>query len=430
MHRLSVMRIAKLARSNVDRQLSTNDPARETGAIAAIVGIFLGGGVLLGVGALVIDTGSLLYERRQLQSGADAAALSIAQTCGVAPLSAPCAAPLVTNFPLTPSTLVNLAGANAADGKTDIASVCGSAALVSVNPTAFPTACTDWLATPAPPDPGLVECPRTSSTAKYVEVRTSTRTTSGTILPPILSQMLAGAGTQYSNTTVKACARVAWGPAGSVPAIFPVTFNQCEWKAAKSVLQTPPAGPGLGYATTGSTGNTVWPSAGSEVVLDTAKTTGLCTSWNGHVAPGSFGHLDNVACDAPATNGWSRGNEGNPAPCNDVDLQNKVGTIVYIPIFDCFTNTDPPTFTNCSSGKNHDWFHMTGYAPFYLTGFYFSGSGSQGNDIFPNSAQYGSKPCSGSTRCISGWFTTSTLPTTIDTGGGPSFGSTAIQLAG
>ena len=72
---------------------------------------------------------------------------------------------------------------------------------------------------------------------------------------------------------------------------------------------------------------------------------------------------------------------------------------------------------------------MTGYAPFYLTGFYFSGSGSDGNSIFPPDS--GAKPCNGSDRCISGWFTTDIIPTsTIDTTGAPSFGSIAVQLAG
>ena len=37
--------------------------------------------VLIGVGALVIDSGALYAERRQLQNGADAAALAVAQDC-------------------------------------------------------------------------------------------------------------------------------------------------------------------------------------------------------------------------------------------------------------------------------------------------------------------------------------------------------------
>ena len=36
---------------------------------------------LIGVGALVIDVGRLYVERRDLQNGADAAALAVAQDC-------------------------------------------------------------------------------------------------------------------------------------------------------------------------------------------------------------------------------------------------------------------------------------------------------------------------------------------------------------
>jgi hypothetical protein len=49
----------------------------QDGAVAVLVGILLV--VLLGVGALVLDVGNLYWERRQLQTGAEAAALSAAQ---------------------------------------------------------------------------------------------------------------------------------------------------------------------------------------------------------------------------------------------------------------------------------------------------------------------------------------------------------------
>ena len=53
--------------------------AEERGAVAVITALSMA--ALLGMGAIVIDAGSLYFEQGQLQNGADAAALAIAQNC-------------------------------------------------------------------------------------------------------------------------------------------------------------------------------------------------------------------------------------------------------------------------------------------------------------------------------------------------------------
>src|SRR6266704_3179830 len=50
----------------------------DRGAVGVLVAILMGGGVLLGMGAVVVDVGQLYSERAQLQNGADAGARAVA----------------------------------------------------------------------------------------------------------------------------------------------------------------------------------------------------------------------------------------------------------------------------------------------------------------------------------------------------------------
>ena len=65
-------------RSHAMRSLTRNHDD-DRGAVLVWVALMLV--VLLGIGALVIDVGALYAERRQLQNGADAAALAVAADC-------------------------------------------------------------------------------------------------------------------------------------------------------------------------------------------------------------------------------------------------------------------------------------------------------------------------------------------------------------
>lgn len=386
----------------------------EKGAIAVIVAVLFGFGVMTAAAALSIDVGNINTNRRQLQNGADAVALAAAKQCvttGVCPNASDTGLIALENANANPNAAAGVSGIRRVDGATPICGVGGSLPACATSPSTG----------------NLQECPQpVPAGTNYIRVYTQTTNAAGThLLPYSFGAAIAGGGKGANQQT---CASVAWGPA-IPPAPFPVTFSQCEYTSAASNHFAPPAGATPGYGATGNAaGNTIWPTAAVEVVLETAKKSPNCTSWNGHVAPGSFGTIDNLACHATVdSGGWIQGDAGNSTPCSDSELHAMLGTIVYIPIYDCFTGTKG-SFANCTNGKNHDWFHMTGYAPFYLTGFYFSGSGSAGNSIFPPDG--GAKPCSGGSRCISGWFTTDTLDTTIDTSGAPSFGSLAIQLAG
>jgi len=437
MHQLSVARLARLVRSNVAHQASPSGRSRESGAVASIVAILFGTGVLLGLGALVLDTGSLLYERRQLQNGADAASLSLARNC--AKTQARVAGYVCDTSASTKTDLADLAGLNAADSKSDIFNICGSQKLSDAN-SAF-TLC------PAP-NPALVECPATSSTANYVEVRTSTKTSGGgTLLPPILSQMLAGGN--YLGEMVKACARAGWGPLRNSGSALPLVIGQCEFdKAVANGLAPAPTpqytpAPNQTVYRDPANGHPEYVPALSAVpaVVPTNTVTAIIAHTSSGTAavnncpatpappagqdyPGGFGWaISDGNCTAVFTDtGDLTGNGGNAPPpdCkgHGAALSKYVGTVVNIPIF-----------TNVTIANGTGTYTISGLAAFYLAGY---ANVSTTLDMFgyvepaPASAQC---VAGTSTTCVWGWFTQPD-PTGGEIGGGTPRGPIVIQGLG
>ena len=90
---------------------------RERGATSVLVIVLLVP-VLFGAVALSVDVGALMWERHQLQNGADAAVASAARAC---------AKDLATCSPSAVG-LTGLAGLNANDGVSTVQSICANAA--------------------------------------------------------------------------------------------------------------------------------------------------------------------------------------------------------------------------------------------------------------------------------------------------------------
>ena len=389
-----------------DRKLNlgSNPGSGERGAVAMLVAILVGGGVLLGCAALTIDVGALALERRVLQNGADAAVLALAQQC--ANHSAAC-----TNDVNTALSLTSLAGQNADDGLTDLdatAPICASA-----NVTTMPT-CVE------PTAPALTDCPAVPSLptgARWVEVRTQTRTSDASrpsILPPYFAQYLAGG--HYQGATVRSCARAAWGPASIPSAVVPIAISLCEWEAntggtagGTGTYYPVPTGLAPGY---GGSGQPVWPPAAQERVVSLQNTSAAttCPSFNGHQAPGGFSWIKDPStgtsgCNVSVGNNtWVQTDTGNNTECN---LDSNWKKPIYLPVFDCMTDASsappgPPTeTTNCQTGNGSNlWYHVVGFASFYLSGFSLSGDRQRS----PVTLDY---PCTGGSRCLSGWFTKS-----------------------
>lgn len=153
----------------------------ERGGVLPLVAAF--SVVVVAMAALVVDVGSLQDERRQLQNGADAAALGVAQLIAKTCPSGPC----------TPASLVTmaqgLADANADDDET---------AIDSVTP--------DYA-------------------NQRVAVSTSTRERDGgTILPYWFGQAVTGSRGQ----TVRATAVATWAGLDRAT-VIPLTLSKCEF---------------------------------------------------------------------------------------------------------------------------------------------------------------------------------------------------------
>lgn len=395
--------------------------SRERGATSVLVVVLLLP-VLLGAAALSFDVGQLMWERRQLQNGADAAVMSAANTCAKTPTSCPTTAT---------TALTTLAGNNANDGTTTVQSICGSTAAKLLQPTL--TLC-------AAPASGVTNCPAVPNSIAnlpYIEVRTTTRNPNGTT--SISSKLSTVVQKTPKNTTVGACARAAWGPAAPASAIiFPVLMSYCDWQAqtgytgvaGSAVYPLSPnytVGP-YGYLTPSIN---PWPLTEQKIYTKDNPTT--CPTWNGHSAPGGFYSISNGDCTANSViNDWVQGTTGNSAPCSMVDDTGASlkGKVVYVPVFDCkySGSTTITSSTNCNTGTgSNTYYHVAGYAAFYISGWYFS-------SVKEKSVWNNQYPCSGSERCVSGWFLKDLVPsgeiTPTNPGGAPNFGLNTVQQAG
>src|SRR4029453_14541876 len=87
----------------------------ERGAVSSIVAILFAGGVVFGLGALTVDVGSMMWERRQVQNGADAAAATLPSACANAESNCR------SNLP----AIQQLDDSNASDSHSSADGVCG-----------------------------------------------------------------------------------------------------------------------------------------------------------------------------------------------------------------------------------------------------------------------------------------------------------------
>lgn len=387
------------------RRLSARRSRRDRGAVALIVTLLFSSGVLLGLGALTVDVGQIYAERRQLQNGADAAALSLAQTCAAAP--ADCSWSGASGGPTGLVTLNNLnAGTDQLSGfdtTTYPQGICGN----NVG---------SGLPTCQPPSGSSADCPKLPSyvtgTTKYVEVRTRTQTTGGTILPSVFGRAVTGT----PGSSVTACSRAALVGA-TTGTVFPMTFSLCEWNNLAGggdpnlIVPPPPYPP---YPSDPGTYGSL-PGYEKAIYLhDTTGATGCSKGASGANLPGGFGWLNpdgNCEVKVEQEGEWLTSDPGNSAPCSLTPYR---GTVVFLPIFDDVAG----------QGRNGRY-HVKYLVAFYLTGWSVPGDRQA-------STATGNRYCRPSQTCIYGWFTSGLIPAGSATGGGSGGSPTAyaVQVAG
>ncbi len=357
----------------------------DRGVVATLVVVLLGGGVLLGMGALVIDVGRLYVERAELQNGADAAALAVARGCATNATTC------------TPATAAAYAGANAKDGSAAVSLVCGYDGTGRF--AGCPASTGDRTDCPAAPASG----------SKYVDVHTSTLTAGGsTLLPPTLARAIVG-NEDYEGTTVRACARAGWGAPSSTTGVA-FTISHCEWNASTaagtSFAAPPPYPP-----------NTQPPAALERVVRLHGTGTACGGGASGWDLPGGFGWLSDttgrcgtmvdVANTYPADTGVSAGGSCKTALTNARAKR----AVVFVPVFDG------------AGGTGHSgYYHLRGFGAFVVTGYHLPG-------LSDPSWLSATSPCKGTDKCIYGYFTQG-LTSTSGSTGGPELGASIVQLSG
>ena len=361
---------------------------RDRGAAALIVVCLFASTVLVGVAALTVDVGQWFGERRVLQNGADAGALSLVNTCGTDITRCSWS---VTG---TRDSLISLNNANAGGDQLSgfmpstayPDGVCQKNFLGAVMPICDPVTSTDCLPLPA----------WVTSTTKYVEVHTRTSSSSGTKIPPVFGGAL---GENDGGKTIGACARAALLPTtGGI--VVPLSFSKCElvnYAPDDSKLVPPPAYTGTPpYPSDPATyGN--FPSYEHTIYLHDTNGSAHCNEGpSGADLAGGFGWLDpasGLGCHTVLIDGETvTTSTGNSIP-NPCDLSTLRNTVVMIPVYDQLTGT----------GSNITY-HVWKFAGFYVTGYWAPGAANR----VASSAT--GRTCDNSQTCLFGWFTSGLMP--------------------
>lgn len=353
----------------------------ERGVIAIVGAVVIAMGLMVGVLAMTVDVGRLFVERRDVQNGADAAALALADDCARG--RATCVAGAAST-----TRAAAFADANAKDGTTQVSAVCGASPLA---------ACTT-------PSSHAWECQSPAAFPHYVRVRTATRQTDGSgVIPPVFSDVMS----DRAGTGLWACAQAAWGAAAAAGTVVPFAISICDYAANGSLVA-------VSFANNGSTRScTITDNDGVTRTYTTALTGLTYFTKDGAtfdcitpvtVAIGDLLTRQNVASTQQVCG-------VQPGPRLDALL----GQTLYLPIVgDVQTN-----------GQGSYPFRVITFAAVVFRGYFMQNAQTSGGT--PPSPSWGAKGCRSGVSCLSGQFTTGVTTGDLSTGG-PNTGVTVVQL--
>jgi hypothetical protein len=338
----------------------------ERGAIGALVAVLIGGGVLTGMGALVIDVGQIYQERAELQNGADAAALGVAKSCALGAC--------------TPGIAGQLADRNASSltgGTEGVQLVCGSGSLGGCSGSA-------GNITDCPPSP--------PAGVNFVDVYTATQIASGsTLLPPVFATTLLG-NSSYQGTTVLACAQAEWG-APSAATAGALAISACEWDQATqqgaSFAASPPYPPGP-----------LPPTSVDQVLTITSG----CATFGWAADEGGD-------CSLPVSGSSFPAASEMPPACQQV-LENAQRSQIPILV---------PVYVSLNGAAGT--YALQGFADFVVTGYNLPPGFLAADWLNPANS------CQGTDYCLTGYFVQGVIPATGSLTG-TYLGSSVIDLTG
>jgi hypothetical protein len=217
----------------------------------------------------------------------------------------------------------------------------------------------------------------------------------------------------YAGTTVRACARAAYGTPSGLTGELPMAMSVCEanyWRSLFGLVS-----PGtysvakeatLYLHNNGDQGPSNCPARNTSNNMDT---------------PGGFGWLQTTTTCAIAStiSGDAQVDPGNDTPkaCGADTFASMWKQHVNVPIYSTIYK-DPVT------GKV--MYDIVDYGAFYLSGYKLGGS----SDYERASPYTGAVPCSGGDRCVSGFFSTEKVPTSAELVPSLGYGTTSIKVVG